>query len=322
MRLIVLSVLALASGGLFQTTQGASATMWPPKDVFTYRDGIVLPVVVSTVDPVYPQATPTQRQGFVALEFVVEADGSVGPVRIVTSLSEQLDEAAERTLKQWRFRPGTKDGAPVRALCHTVLIFTIPGAPAPMTLPAGFDDGPQATTTKWTREVIESNGLQIAFAYPDGYRRASPELAAIGAVSAASLSSITVTRPSPLAGDPPFPLSILDLGRYAEGLRNQLAPTDKDLWTVGAGQATFGNMNWLWVEFNGSTMPGLAEATSGQLEGAHVWAFSTAVKSRLVQVICVAAILKKDRPDVRDSSFGQARTDCSESLKRISLTAK
>ena len=52
-------------------------------------------------------------QGGVNLECVVLTDGTVGDVRVTKPLHPELDEAAMRTLRQWVFKPGTKDGVAV-----------------------------------------------------------------------------------------------------------------------------------------------------------------------------------------------------------------
>jgi protein TonB len=54
-------------------------------------------------------------EGVVVMRAVVLADGSVGEVAVTKSLDAEhgLDDSAVAALRQWRFRPGTKDGMPV-----------------------------------------------------------------------------------------------------------------------------------------------------------------------------------------------------------------
>jgi len=261
-------------------------------------------------------------QGFVSMDFVVLADGSVGDVRIITSLDSELDQQAVAALKQWRFRPATKDGQPVPALTHALLSFKISGMAPPMRVPAGFDSGPPSTATTWTRDEVETNGVAISFAYPDGYARQDATNMAIGAVDTVFFNSIIVGKPSPLTGPFPFPLSVPELGRYSESTRQTLARNDRGVAIVTTGQATIGTTNWLWVELVGQTIPGLAASSLNQFDGAHIWSFSTPVDSHVVQVFCMAPTLTGEPADVRDRRLNRVRTDCSESLKRMSLTAK
>jgi protein TonB len=44
------------------------------------------------------------------LTFIVQADGSVDNVQVVSSSNEVFVNAAVRSVKQWRFEPGTKNG--------------------------------------------------------------------------------------------------------------------------------------------------------------------------------------------------------------------
>jgi protein TonB len=77
-------------------------------------DVTTAPVVVKSVGASYtPRAMAQQQQGLVALAVTVKPDGTVGKVRITKHLSRELDGAAVRAAKQWRFRPGLKNGKPV-----------------------------------------------------------------------------------------------------------------------------------------------------------------------------------------------------------------
>ena len=49
----------------------------------------------------------------VVLEAIVRRDGTVDIQRVVRSLGFGLDENAIQALKQWRFKPGTKNGVAV-----------------------------------------------------------------------------------------------------------------------------------------------------------------------------------------------------------------
>lgn len=82
--------------------------------VFRVGGGVSAPELVYKVDPEYSeQARKAKFQGTVVLNLVVQRDGGVRDIRVVQSLGLGLDEKALEAVKQWRFRPGLKNGQPV-----------------------------------------------------------------------------------------------------------------------------------------------------------------------------------------------------------------
>jgi TonB family protein len=82
--------------------------------VFRVGGGVSPPTVISRVEPQYSEeARKARYQGTVVLEAIVRRDGTVDIQRVVRSLGFGLDENAIQALKQWRFRPGTRNGVPV-----------------------------------------------------------------------------------------------------------------------------------------------------------------------------------------------------------------
>jgi TonB family protein len=66
-------------------------------------------------------------EGRVKMEMVVQADGTVGQVRVVSSLDHNrfgLDDAAVKAVKEMRFTPAMKDGVAVPVLLSTEMAFT------------------------------------------------------------------------------------------------------------------------------------------------------------------------------------------------------
>ena len=74
-----------------------------------------------------PAAMDARIQGVVELSAVVRSDGSVSDIAVVQSLDATygLDEAAVESLRQWKFKPGTKDGAAVDVEVHFNFRFTL-----------------------------------------------------------------------------------------------------------------------------------------------------------------------------------------------------
>jgi periplasmic protein TonB len=80
--------------------------------------GVVSPVLIesSGVKPVYPEeALRAGLEGLVVLEAIVDERGRVGhDVKVVRRLGLGCDEAAVAAVRQWRFRPATRDGKPIK----------------------------------------------------------------------------------------------------------------------------------------------------------------------------------------------------------------
>ena len=96
--------------------------------VYGPTDGVTFPELVREVPPRYtPGALQARVEGLVLLQAVVNRDGTVGDVRVTRSLDRVfgLDDEAVRTVKQWQFRPGRKDGKPVAVVVPIELRFTI-----------------------------------------------------------------------------------------------------------------------------------------------------------------------------------------------------
>jgi len=96
----------------------------------TYRpgNGVTTPVVVREVKPAYTSdAMRAKVQGSVLLECIVRPDGSVGDVKVARSLDPVfgLDLEAMKAARQWRFRPGMRQGEPVAVLVVIELTFTL-----------------------------------------------------------------------------------------------------------------------------------------------------------------------------------------------------
>jgi TonB family protein len=91
-------------------------------------NGVTPPTLVREVKPNYTaDAMRAKIQGVVWLEAVVMTDGSVGQVRVTRSLDPTfgLDQEAEKTVKKWVFRPGTRLGQPVPVLIEIEMSFTL-----------------------------------------------------------------------------------------------------------------------------------------------------------------------------------------------------
>jgi len=88
--------------------------------------GVSPPQLIFKVEPEYTEeARKARYQGTVALLAVVGADGNVYDVKVVRALGLGLDERAIMAIKQWKFRPGSKDGKPVPVIVSIETTFRL-----------------------------------------------------------------------------------------------------------------------------------------------------------------------------------------------------
>jgi len=112
---VVACLLAAAVSAQTQTTP----TVYKP------GNGVIAPKLLQDVKPGYTgDAMRRGVMGTVLMECVVLVDGTVGDVHVTRSLDADLDAEAVKALKQWRFSPGTKDGAPVAVSVEIEMSFS------------------------------------------------------------------------------------------------------------------------------------------------------------------------------------------------------
>ncbi len=90
--------------------------------------GVTLPQPTRQVKAQYTAEAMRQMiEGDVLLAVVVKADGSVGAVDVKESLDSVygLDDNAVKAMKEWAFKPGTKDGKPVAVRVEVKMKFTL-----------------------------------------------------------------------------------------------------------------------------------------------------------------------------------------------------
>jgi protein TonB len=82
--------------------------------VFRIGGGVSAPVLVFKVEPEYSdEARKAKYQGTVLLYVEVDPAGRPTRIQVQRSLGFGLDEKAIEAVRQWRFKPGYKDGHPV-----------------------------------------------------------------------------------------------------------------------------------------------------------------------------------------------------------------
>lgn len=88
--------------------------------------GINPPSLLREVKPDYTEEGRRRSiEGDVDLEIVVRSDGGVGDVTLVRGLGAGLDERAIDAVRQWRFSPATRHGAPVDVIVQVSVAFRL-----------------------------------------------------------------------------------------------------------------------------------------------------------------------------------------------------
>ena len=94
--------------------------------VFRIGGGVSSPIVLYKVEPEYSEeARKAKYQGVVLLAVEVWEDGIAHNIRILRSLGLGLDDKAVEAVKQWKFRPGKKDGKPVKVAAQIQVSFRL-----------------------------------------------------------------------------------------------------------------------------------------------------------------------------------------------------
>lgn len=91
-------------------------------------DGVSEPLRIDGVTPMYPELARKARQnGKVILQIVVKATGEVGDISVLNAPEPDpgFSESAVNAVRQWRYRPATKDNDPVDATITVVVRFRL-----------------------------------------------------------------------------------------------------------------------------------------------------------------------------------------------------
>ena len=110
---MVRALLVVLAAGLLVRSTAASEVVapYPPPNEYPYVEE--LPEVIHKAAPVYPEAARNAGiQGTVIVQARVLKDGRVSGTRVLKSIP-QLDAAAVRAVRRWRFQPALSDGKPV-----------------------------------------------------------------------------------------------------------------------------------------------------------------------------------------------------------------
>lgn len=95
----------------------------------TYRvgeQGVTPPKVLYKMEPTYTdEARNAKIEGVVELAVEIDTEGLAQNIQVLRSLDGGLDQSAVASVQQWRFRPGQKNGKPVRVAAKIEVNFRL-----------------------------------------------------------------------------------------------------------------------------------------------------------------------------------------------------
>jgi len=122
--LFLSSFLALAQNG--HATSGKEPAV--VSEAVAITDDITPPVLTEVASPDYtPEAKKKKIEGQVTVSIVVDKKGDVAYAKVVKGLGYGLDENAIVAVKEWKYKPATKNGEPVVVKMEVTVDFFLQG---------------------------------------------------------------------------------------------------------------------------------------------------------------------------------------------------
>lgn len=99
----------------------------PAQQVFELTDLDQVPRAISRIDPIYPRrALALHKEGYVTVEFIVEPDGRCSNIQLLESIpAGTFDQTVLNSVKNWRFKPGSRGGEAVPVRVQQTLNFNL-----------------------------------------------------------------------------------------------------------------------------------------------------------------------------------------------------
>jgi periplasmic protein TonB len=115
-----------ALAGFGESLRALTTVEAAAQDVFDAADLEKRPEAVSQIPPAYPpELRKAKIEGMVTLVFVLSEDGHVEDPRVENSSRPEFEKPALEATRKWRFRPGEKDGQPVRTYVRIPMRFRV-----------------------------------------------------------------------------------------------------------------------------------------------------------------------------------------------------
>ena len=106
--------------------KGDSGIPLKENEVLHVGNGVVAPVPILTPDPEYDaEAKQAKYMGTSTYTVIVDREGNVTSVKVARPLGLGLDEKAAEAVRNWRFKPGLKNGQPVIVVLSVEVSFAL-----------------------------------------------------------------------------------------------------------------------------------------------------------------------------------------------------
>lgn len=304
---------------------------WPPPGVHTLSEpGITTPSLIHEVKPAYTVAAMRSRvQGTVTIMAVVQADGSVGAIRIVRALHPELDAQAVQAAQQWRFTPATLNGAPVPVIVAIDLSFKLKDEPPPspsLAWPDVFPREPARMPDEdtWRDDIEHVDNLEIHIPLPADWAPVrGGDL--VGRVSPDHRVLFSVGKPRPFPNQITGPLSAAQLVGLGTLLARS-ATSSGQASLASSGQVQTGSGFWLWFEMpvtiDTSDFPPELLGLPLTYDSSTLFMFAGTRESHLVQVSC--GVLRQHGRG--DAEYAKDKRDagavCARIIDRMTVTSQ
>jgi TonB family protein len=260
------------------------------------RERVVAPRAIARVTPRYTaEAIRARLEGAVTLRGIVELDGTISSIEVVSSLDQRfgLDQAAVEALRQWRFEPATVDGKPVRTLITVSLNFTLRREPPVQVWPDGFSAA--AAVAGGSEEHAETSGLRLSVVRPVSWivRRDGPAGEWLGLRNADSTQWVGIFKPEAASFDVRWPTPETLLTSIAESVRRAQPVSDAETLATGQVQGTQAFWAWSTVRLPSVPNPPGITAATNPFREAHVWMFTQTPFGRVIGVRCTLLVRRE-----------------------------
>lgn len=272
------------------------------------QDVMTPPVRTVNVAPRYtPEAMRARLYGDVVLRFDVLVDGTTANFQIVKSLDATfgLDQQAIEAVKQWRFKPATKNGTPVVARVTADVNFVLrerdgttlgtplpPPTPPPSAWPSSFANEIADAGATWKPDSVKLGDTTLNFESPAGWNvRYYPQGNLLLAMMSGDGRRVVMTGAAMKTPGPmimPLPADRVE----AFGKAMSAMPTAQKAPILASGQVQVGTQWWLWLELAPGSdhlnqmPPELREAfDKNDFSELRLWSFVTGHDSEMVQIM-------------------------------------
>jgi protein TonB len=117
---------AVGSGGALGLAGLQNADSGTALDAFDVSELERRPEIISQVPPAYPPELRKARvEGTVTVVFLLDDEGRVSDPRVEASSRAEFERPALDAVRKWRFKPGVKDGKPVKTYMRLPLRFRV-----------------------------------------------------------------------------------------------------------------------------------------------------------------------------------------------------